>query len=105
MKNKQEFQLVEIKGKGTSDRTNSICKRPDLRMQTANLWINQSVQYAWSLVCRGNEVKELRRFLTLKGFLYNVIEFRLYVEDNEMTVKILNLESYMCGFAFLQCSF
>lgn len=52
-------------------------------------------------MCRGNEFKELRRFLTLKGFLYNVIEFRRYVEDNEMTVKILSLESYVCGFAFL----
>lgn len=38
-------------------------------------------------------------------YIYNVIKFRLYVEDNGMTLKILNLNRYTCGFAFVKCSF
>lgn len=92
---------VRQRVKGTADRTYSICKRLDLRIQTVNLCMYLLVQQNQSLICRGNEVKELIRFLTLVGFLNTVTEFRLYVEDNGMTSKILNSESCLCRFAFL----
>lgn len=46
-------------------------------------------------------LKNLEENLTLQKFLNNVIEFRLYVEDNRMTLKISSLVNYMYGFAFL----